>query len=314
MNKGVLRWLVAAALGVTMTAQAADEITLRIGFLRAPTDLALAKENGSLEKALAAHHVKLVWAGPFSSAAPAYEAMNANAIDMTTGSSTAFVTAIAAGLPLVFFGYQAMSPDGEGIVVRNDSTLKTLADLRGKKVAVNKGGTGEYLLSRALQSAGIKESEVQKEYLTPTDSGSAFVGGHVDAWAVWDPFLSLARQSYEGRLLSNGKQLGSENAVGYFVTEQFNRQHPEVVKIVWQVLKEQNVWAKAHPHEAGKIWAQQMGRLGEGLGDQLGEVNTVPLSSVGAQQRQHIQHVAEWYLQQGLIKAIPDIPGHSMEL
>lgn len=314
MKKGVLRWLVAAALGMTMTAQAADEITLRIGFLRAPTDLALAKENGSLEKVLAAHNVKLVWAGPFSSAAPAYEAMNANAIDMTTGSSTAFVTAIAAGLPLVFFGYQAMSPDGEGIVVRNDSTLKTLADLRGKKVAVNKGGTGEYLLSRALQSAGIKESEVQKEYLTPTDSGSAFVGGHVDAWAVWDPFLSLARQSYEGRLLTNGKQLGSENAVGYFVTEKFNREHPEVVKIVWQVMKDQNAWAKAHPHEAGKIWAQQMGRLGEGLGDQLGEVNTVPLSSVGADQRQHIQHVAEWYLQQGLIKAIPDIQGHSVEL
>lgn len=314
MKKGVLRWLVAAALGMTMTAQAADEITLRIGFLRAPTDLALAKENGSLEKVLAAHNVKLVWAGPFSSAAPAYEAMNANAIDMTTGSSTAFVTAIAAGLPLVFFGYQAMSPDGEGIVVRNDSTLKTLADLRGKKVAVNKGGTGEYLLSRALQSAGIKESEVQKEYLTPTDSGSAFVGGHVDAWAVWDPFLSLACQSYEGRLLTNGKQLGSENAVGYFVTEKFNREHPEVVKIVWQVMKDQNAWAKAHPHEAGKIWAQQMGRLGEGLGDQLGEVNTVPLSSVGAEQRQHIQHVAEWYLQQGLIKAIPDIQGHSVEL
>ena len=69
MNKGVLRWLIATALGVTMTTQAADEITLRIGFLRAPTDLALAKENGSLEKVLAAHNVKLVWAGPFSSAA-----------------------------------------------------------------------------------------------------------------------------------------------------------------------------------------------------------------------------------------------------
>ena len=314
MKNGVLRVLVAAALGITLAAQAADPVTLRIGFLRAPTDLALARENGSLEKALAAHNVKLQWSGTFSSAAPAYEAMNAGSIDITTGSSTAFVTAISAGLPLVFFGYQAMSPDGEGIVVRKQSPLKTLADLRGKKVAVNKGGTGEYLLSRALQSAGMKESDVQKEYLTPTDSGSAFVGGHVDAWAVWDPFLSLARQSYDGRLLTNGNQLGSENAVGYFVTTSFYQQHPEVVKIFWEVMKQQNAWAKQHPHVAGKIWAQQMGRLGDGLGDQLGAVNNVPLSPVGAAQRQHIQHVAEWYLQQGLIKAIPDINAHSVEL
>lgn len=312
------RWIKSAALSALLlcagAAQAAESITLRIGFLRGPTDLALAKEKGTLEKALAAHQVKVVWAGPFTAAAPAYEALNAGAIDMTTGSSTAFVTAIAAGSPLRFFAYQAMPADGEGLVVRNSSEIHSLNDLRGKKVAVNKGGTGEYLLSRALSSAGIPENAVQKVYLSPSDTGTAFVGGHVDAWAIWDPFLSLARQSYDARLLSNGKQLGSENAAGYFVSDAFYQAHPDVLKWVYQVLQQENSWAKSHPLEAGKIWAAQMGQMGEALAAQLGHVNTVPVTPVDDAAIAHIEHIADWYQQQGLIKSRPDIRQHVVTL
>lgn len=309
-----IRTACVALLICVSAAQAADDITLRIGFLRGPTDLALAKEKGSLEKALAAHHVKIEWAGPFSAAAPAYEALNAGSIDLTTGSSTAFVTAIAAGLPLRFFAYQAMPENGEGIVVRNQSNIRTLNDLRGKKVAVNKGGTGEYLLSRALSTAGIPEDAVQKVYLSPSDTGTAFVGGHVDAWAIWDPFLSLAKQSYEARLLANGKQVGSENAAGYFVSEAFAQAHPDVVKWFYTVLQQENSWAKSHPLEAGKIWAKQMGQLGDGLAEQLGTVNTVPVTPVDASAITHIQHIADWYLQQGIIKSKPDVAAHVITL
>ncbi len=312
------RWIKSAALSALLlcagAVQAAESITLRIGFLRGPTDLALAKEKGTLEKALAAHQVKVVWAGPFTAAAPAYEALNAGAIDMTTGSSTAFVTAIAAGSPLRFFAYQAMPADGEGLVVRNSSEIHSLNDLRGKKVAVNKGGTGEYLLSRALSSAGIPENAVQKVYLSPSDTGTAFVGGHVDAWAIWDPFLSLARQSYDARLLSNGKQLGSENAAGYFVSDAFYQAHPDVLKWVYQVLQQENSWANAHPLEAGKIWAAQMGQMGEALAAQLGHVNTVPVTPVDDAAIAHIEHIADWYQQQGLIKSRPDIRQHVVTL
>ncbi|MBP2168299.1 sulfonate transport system substrate-binding protein [Erwinia toletana] len=308
-------WLGALLLCSALSgAHAADEITLRIGFLRGPTDLALAKEKGTLEKALAAHQVKVQWAGPFSAAAPAYEALNVGSIDMTTGSSTAFVTAIAAGSPLRFFAYQAMPADGEGIVVRKDSPINSIADLRGKKVAVNKGGTGEYLLSRALSSAGLAEDAVQKVYLSPSDTGTAFVGGHVDAWAIWDPFLSLAQQSYDARLLSNGKAVGSENAAGYFVSDAFYQQHPQVLKWVYEVLQQENAWAKAHPLEAGKIWASQMGQPGDALAQQLGNVNTVPVTTLGEKEVAHIAHIAAWYQQQGIIKALPDIASHVINL
>ncbi|WP_338556070.1 aliphatic sulfonate ABC transporter substrate-binding protein [Erwinia sp. E_sp_B01_3] len=312
--KAIIRSACAALLLCISAAQAAENITLRIGFLRGPTDLALAKEKGTLEKTLAAHNIKVEWAGPFSAAAPAYEALNAGAIDLTTGSSTAFVTAIAAGLPLRFFAYQAMPENGEGIVVRNESHILSLKDLRGKKVAVNKGGTGEYLLSRALSSAGIPEDAVQKVYLGPSDTGTAFVGGHIDAWAIWDPFLSLAKQSYDARLLVNGKEIESENAAGYFVSDDFARAHPEVLKWVYAVLQQENSWAKTHQPEAGKIWAKQMGQTGEGLAEQLGRVNTVPVTPVDASAIAHIEHIADWYLQQGIIKTKPDITSHVITL
>jgi sulfonate transport system substrate-binding protein len=314
MTRWITRTAFAALILCAGLVQAAESITLRIGFLRGPTDLALAKEKGTLEKALAAHQVKVVWAGPFAAAAPAYEALNAGSIDMTTGSSTAFVTAIAAGLPLRFFACQAMPAEGEGIVVRNDSAIHSLQDLRGKKVAVNKGGTGEYLLSRALERAGIPEQAVTKVYLSPSDTGTAFVGGHVDAWAIWDPFLSLARQSYDARLLSNGKQVGSENAAGYFVSEAFYQAHPEVLSWVYDVLQQENHWAKAHPLEAGKIWASQMGQLGNALAAQLGKVNTVPVTPVNEAAITHISHIADWYQQQGLIASHPDIRQHIVTL
>ena len=314
MTLPFIRSAIAAILLCVSAAQAAENITLRIGFLRGPTDLALAKKKGTLEKALAAHHVKVEWAGPFSAAAPAYEALNAGSVDLTTGSSTAFVTAIAAGLPLKFFAYQAMPAEGEGIVVRKASSIASLNDLRGKKVAVNKGGTGEYLLSRALSSAGIPEGAVQKVYLSPSDTGTAFVGGHVDAWATWDPFLSLARQSYDARPVANGKQVGSENAAGYFVSEAFSQAHPQVLKWVYEVLQQENAWAKTHQTEAGEIWAKQMGQLGNGLAEQLGRVNTVPVTPVDASAIGHIQHIADWYVQQGMIKTRPDIASHVVTL
>lgn len=296
-----------AALGLaTSMAQAAD-FELRIGYLRGPSDLSLVRETGELERELAKQGISVRWLGPFPAAAPAYEALNSGSLDLTSGSSTAFVTAIAGGVPMSMFGYQPMPANGEGIVVNRDSNIHSVADLRGKKVAVNRGGTGEYLLSRALQTAGVEEASVHKEYLTPADSGSAFSSGHLDAWATWDPYLAIARNNYNGRVLVNGQQLGSENAAGYFIRQDYLAAHPAVVKAVLDVLLRSNAWAQQHPLEAGRIWARQMGNQNDEVARQLGATNTSPLLGVGPQQLEHIRHVAQWYVQQKIIASEPDI-------
>ncbi|VVE08442.1 Putative aliphatic sulfonates-binding protein [Pandoraea iniqua] len=305
---------VLAAVSLQVNAQArADSITLRIAYLKGTSDLTLAKAKGSLDKALGGQGVKVIWAGPFPAAAPAFEALNANAVDLTSGSSTSFVTSIAAGVPMAIFGYQPMTARNEAIVVPRDSAIRSLADLAGKQVAVNKGGTGEYLLVRALVKNGIAPETVKRRYLSPSDTGSAFVGGGVDAWATWDPFLSIAQNNYNARVLADGAAIGSDNSVGYFVRQDYLKAHPDVVKSVLRVLREENVWTAAHPREAGRIWATEL-NLPAALADKLGENNVSPLRAVLPDDATRIEKVAHWYVDNRIISALPDVRAHVVTL
>ena len=286
---------------------------VRIAYLKSTSDLALAKAHGSLEQRLAPMGVSVVWAGPFAAAAPALEALNANAVDLTVGSSTAFVTARAAGVPLVLFGYQRMASGGEALLVKTDSPLKTLADLRGRSVAVNRGGTGEYILARGLQKAGIPLAGVKRIYLNPMDAKAAFARGDVDAWAIWDPFIAIAVESGEARVLADGDECASENAVTYFVRQDYLAANRPVVQAVYDVLVAENRWGAAHQDAAGALWAKELG-LPPSLAPRLGRNNTPPLLRVGAAQVAEVARIADWFAANGIVPQRPDLAGYLVDM
>lgn len=180
------------------------------------------------------------------------EALNAGAVDLTGGSSTSYITSRAGGVKLVMFAYQLQSAGNECIVVRSDSSLHGLADLQDHIVAVNRGGTGEYLLVRALTKANIPVDTVKRAYLAPPDASSALNDGHVDAWATWDPFLSVALQNGSARLLIDGAQAGSENAIAFFVSQNFLQAHRAVVAAVFNVLRAENAWGARTSKKPGR--------------------------------------------------------------
>jgi sulfonate transport system substrate-binding protein len=305
----MFRFAILAALfmSASATAHAADpQLTLRIGYLKGTTDLTLAKAHGSLEKALEPRGVTVTWAGPFPASAPAVEALNGGTVDLTGGSSTSFITSRAGGVKLVMFAYQPQSAGNEGIVVRADSSLHNLADLQGHTVAVNRGGTGEYLLVHALNKANVPVHRVTRAYLAPPDASSALNGGHVDAWATWDPFLSVILQNGSARLLADGVQAGSENAIAFFVSQDFLRTHRDVVEAVYDVLRSENAWARAHKQEAGDIWAKELG-LPAAVAARLGEFNTNPIGPVGPVETKHIENITDWYVENRIIPTRPEI-------
>ncbi|WP_333631587.1 aliphatic sulfonate ABC transporter substrate-binding protein [Agrobacterium cavarae] len=295
----------ASVTGLIPAAQAADQ-TIRIGWLRGPNDITLAKSRGTLEKALAEKGIKVEWAGPFPAAAPAFEALNAGSIDITAGSSTSAIAALSAKIPLVIFAYQKMSPGAEGIVVKKDSGIASIKDLAGKKVAVNRGGTGEYLLMQGLQTNGVDPKSVERVYLSPSDSGPSFTQGHVDAWATWDPFLTIAETAYDGKVVADGAAIKSDNAVVLVASKEFATSKADQLQLVFDVIKSENAWAVANKEEAGTVWVKEM-NVPSNLAAKIGENNAVPTTSVTDADVKQIGAVAEWYAKSGIIPALPNV-------
>ncbi|MDQ1184489.1 aliphatic sulfonate ABC transporter substrate-binding protein [Agrobacterium larrymoorei] len=298
--------IVAASVAGFIPAAQAAEQTIRIGWLRGPNDITLAKSRGTLEKALAEKGIKVEWAGPFPAAAPAFEALNAGSIDITAGSSTSAIAALSAKIPLVIFAYQKMAPSAEGIVVKKESGIASIKDLAGKKVAVNRGGTGEYLLMQGLQTNGVDPKSVERVYLSPSDSGPSFTQGHVDAWATWDPFLTIAETAYDGKVVADGAAIKSDNAVVLVASKEFSTSKADQLQLVFDVIKSENAWAIANKAEAGAVWAKEM-NVPNNLSSKIGENNAVPTTAVTEADVKQISAVAEWYAKSGIIPSLPDV-------
>lgn len=174
------------ALGA-MTATAA---TVRIGVQKYGTLVILA-ERHTLEERLKAQGVSVEWR-EFPGGPQLLEALTLGSIDLGTTGEAPPIFAQAAGSSLVYIGAEEPAPKGEAILVPKGSPITTIADLKGRRVALNKGSNVHFLLLRALQSAGLTIKDVTPIYLTPSDARAAFEQGAVDAWAIWDPFLSAA--------------------------------------------------------------------------------------------------------------------------
>jgi sulfonate transport system substrate-binding protein len=254
----IIAALILLGIGSGTPAVGAEPLSLRIGYLRGPEPLSISRLRGTLEKRLASKDVKVVWAGPFNAYAPAAEALNADSIDITVGSSSAAISSIVGTAPISLFAYQWDFGDSSGIVVKNNSTIKSVADLAGRTVAVNRGGTGDYQLTKALEKAGVASDSVKRAYLTPVDSSAAFLNGHVDAWSAWSIFFPTAILQQDARVIATAKDFGSQNAVVYVVRTPFAAAHPDLLKDIVAELQDSARWAQANREEAAKLWVEEL--------------------------------------------------------
>ena len=173
-------------------AQSTD--TIRIGYQKSSTLTAILKTNSELEKALAPLGVRISW-HEFTSGLPLLEAINTGNIDFGADvADTVPLFAQAADAKLAYIAEESASPSAQAILVGASSPIKTPADLKGRKVAVTKGAGSHFLLLAALAKAGLSFKDISPAYLTPADGWAAFIGGNVDAWVAWDPFLTSAQR------------------------------------------------------------------------------------------------------------------------
>ncbi|WDZ96835.1 aliphatic sulfonate ABC transporter substrate-binding protein [Herbaspirillum sp. WKF16] len=278
---------VAAALPSAALAQAGGR-AIRIGYQKSSTLLTVIKANGTLEKLLAPGGAKISW-HEFSSGLPLLEALNVGGVDLSADvADTVPVFAQAAGARLTYLAQESPSPSAQAIVVRADSPIRNIADLKRKKIAVTKAAGVHYLLIATLEKAGLKFSDVDAAYLSPADGRAAFERGSVDAWVTWDPFLAGVQRQSQVRVLSDGRGVADYQRY-YLAATPFAEANPDVLRAVFSELQKTGQWVKQHPKEAAAflapLWGLDADTIELANSRRSYEVRAVRLDALGEQQR-----------------------------
>jgi len=299
----IARTVGAGAIGLFVAssiapAASADEV--RLGYQKSSTLTAVLKVNGELEKALAPLGITLSW-HEFNSGLPLLEAINVGSIDFGADvADTVPIFAQAAGAKLAYVAEEAPSPAAQAIVAPQASAIRTIADLKGKKIAVTKGAGSHYLLLAALARSGLNFKEISPAYLTQADGRAAFVSNNVDAWVAWDPFLTSALRQSNGRILADGRNGLASYKRYYLASAAFADKHDDVLNVIFAKLSETGKWVKAHPKEAAALlaglWGMDKAAVEVANSHRSYQVGPVTAPGLSEQQR-----IADAFFAEGLI-------------
>ena len=243
--------LLVPAIGFSAENEKKADNQLRIGYQKSDPVFILLKKEGTLEKRLAPLGINVSWI-EFPAGPQMLEGLNVGSIDFGTVGETPPIFAQAANAKITYIGYEPPAPRGEAIVVPANSNIKSVADLKGKKVVLNKGSNVHYLLVKALENAGLKYSDVETVFLAPADARAAFERGSVDAWVIWDPFLAAAETKIEAKILKDGTSLVN-NYQFYLAEESYANKNQKVIAAIFEELKKVDTWVLKEPKEAAKI-------------------------------------------------------------
>lgn len=271
--------------------------TLNIGFQKYGL-LPIVKQRGDLEQALKAQGIQVKWV-EFPAGPQLLEGLNVGSVVFGESGEAPPIFAQAASPNLVYVANQPAAPNAEALIVQKNSPIQSIQDLKGKRVALNKGSNVHYLLLKLLEKNQLTLQDIQVVYLPPADARAAFEKGAVDAWVIWDPFFAAAEQQIGARVLATGQNLVSNHQF-YLADRKFAEQHPEVLKTVVQQLNQTTEWVKTHQDDAARLLEKptaldfnilktSISRMGFGV---------TPLSPDVIQQQ---QYVADAFYQQKLI-------------
>lgn len=252
----------APGASATPPAQAETQVVVHLGYQKIGAPFLLKSRSEGLSERLKQRSAVADWK-EFKHGPALLEAINAKEVDIGYVGETPPVFAQAGGTQFVYVATDPPAPKAEAIVVAKDSPIKTLQDLKGKKVALNRGSNVHYLLLKALESVKLTLQDVEVVYLAPGDARPAFDTGKVDAWVIWDPFLAAVELD-GARTLASGEGL-VDNHLFYVVRREFAEKYPALVKEVIEEYRALSDWESAHPEEAANLLAASSGIKYEAL-------------------------------------------------
>ena len=228
--------------------------TLRVGNQKGA--LSVLKGRGTLEKRLAPLGVAVSWT-EFNAGPVQLEALNVGSIDFGDVGEAPPIFAQAAGAPLAYVAATVPRPGAEAVLVPKDSTLRSVADLKGRKIALNKGSNVHYFIVKLAEKAGLRYSDLNVVFLAPPDARAAFEKGSIDAWVIWDPFLAAAELTLGARVLADGQGVVGNRGY-YFSSLPYVAKNADVLKLVIEEIDKVDQWAvankSAYAGELSALW------------------------------------------------------------
>lgn len=241
------------AIASPSNAQAQAPKELRIGYQKSGV-LLIAKQQKLLEKKFEPLGIAVKWF-EFNFGPPLLEALNTGSIDYGTTGDAPPIFAQAARAELLYVAALPGRGETQGIVVLPDSPLRSVQDLRGKKVGFAKASSAHNLTIAALDSAGIGYTDITPIYLAPADGATAFARGAIDAWTIWDPFLAIAELTRNARKLPVDPLAAAQNSF-FLASRTFTGAYPHIVAAVNDELRKATAWAGDHRDDAARLYSE----------------------------------------------------------
>lgn len=219
--------------------------------------LSVLRKQDAFKNAFAASGYSVKWL-EFGGGPQQYEALNTGNLDITFAGESPSIFAQAAGMPIVYIATTNPNPKSVAFLIPQNSPIKSIADLKGKKVALQKASAVQYTLVKGLAQAGLKLSDIQPVYLPPADANVAFSQQQVDAWVIWEPFITWTEEKGTGRILRDGEGLKD---IGNFYTtsRKFAQEHPEFIKLFLAEVQKAEAWSRDNPREFASLMASELG-------------------------------------------------------
>jgi len=239
------------------------------------------------------------WAA-FPVGAPLVEALKDGAVDFGYVGASTITFGLAAGSPLKVIGVWRFHGTGSGLMVPANSAIHSLADLRGKKIAVVRGSPGHLLVVEALKKAGIPLSAVTIVNLSAGDAKAALTSGAVDAWAIWDPYLAIGQVQDHDRVLITSADVAPEIECGVASDKAIQSKRAQLIDFMSRVRRAWT-WGEAHPEAVARVYAAETGVSLDIARLVRGRTKVEALAKIDDEAIAEHQHDADLYAEIGLI-------------
>lgn len=232
-----------------------DVKKISIGFQKSSLNFLVTREQKLLEQQFP--NAVVEWR-EFPAGPQMLEALAVGAVDFGAVGNTPPIFAQSADKDLNYAAYEVYPQDSLALVLPKPSKIQTLSDLKGKRIALQKGSSAHEFLAKVLQKAQLEWSDIEPIWLPPADARAAFDKGSVDAWAIWDPFLAAIELTGQAQVLIDGQAF--PKTYSYYISNpKFTSVHPQATNKVIQSLNVADQWILKNQTAAIELYGQSTG-------------------------------------------------------